>query len=468
MGGVFGTIARTDCVRDLFFGTDYHSHLGTRKAGLTVVHNGLFTRSIHSIENSYFRTKFEADLPDFFGNAGIGVISDTDNQPILIQSHHGFFGLVTVGRINNMNILCNRILDRKMHFSETTTGDTNPTELVATLINEGSTIVEGIQHAQELIEGSCSLLLLTPECIYAARDKLGRTPLVIGRKEDGYAVASESSSFPTLGYETVQFIGPGEIIRITAEGFESLVPPGEKMQICAFLWVYYGYPATEYEGINVERTRYRCGAALARKDTLKADFVAGIPDSGVGHAIGYANEKKIPYMRPYVKYTPTWPRSFMPGNQEMRELVARMKLIPIRGVIEGKSLVFCDDSIVRGTQLQDTIRILYDYGATEIHMRIACPPLLYSCEFLNFSLSKTALELAGRKVIKQLIGVDEPENLDEYARPGTDEYRAMIEMIRKKIGFTSLQYQTVDDLVAAIGLPREKICTHCWDCTSYF
>ena len=468
MGGVFGTIARTDCVRDLFFGTDYHSHLGTRKAGLTVVHNGLFTRSIHSIENSYFRTKFEADLPDFHGNAGIGVISDTDNQPILIQSHHGFFGLVTVGRINNMNVLCNRILDRKMHFSETTTGDTNPTELVATLINEGSTIVEGIQHAQELIEGSCSLLLLTPECIYAARDKLGRTPLVIGRKEDGYAVASESSSFPTLGYETVQFIGPGEIIRITAEGFESLVPPGEKMQICAFLWVYYGYPATEYEGINVERTRYRCGAALARKDTLKADFVAGIPDSGVGHAIGYANKKKIPYMRPYVKYTPTWPRSFMPGNQEMRELVARMKLIPIRGVIEGKSLVFCDDSIVRGTQLQDTVRILYDYGATEIHMRIACPPLLYSCEFLNFSLSKTALELAGRKVIKEITGVDEPENLDEYARPGTDEYRAMTEMIRKKIGFTSLQYQTVDDLVAAIGLPKEKICTHCWDCTSYF
>jgi amidophosphoribosyltransferase len=467
MGGVFGTIARTDCVQDLFFGTDYHSHLGTKKGGLTVVNDGVFTRSIHSIENSYFRTKFEPDLPEFKGNAGIGVISDTDNQPILIHSHHGFYGIVTVAKILNMEELSREILGRKMHFSETTSGDTNPTELIATLINDGDDMVEGIVETQEAVKGSCTLLVLTPDCIYAARDKLGRTPLVIGKKENGYAVASESSSFPTLGYQMDKFLGPGEVVRITADGHETLVPPREKMQICAFLWVYYGYPATDYEGINVEKTRYRCGAALARKDKLEADFVAGIPDSGVGHAIGYANEKRIPYMRPYVKYTPTWPRSFMPESQQMRDLVAKMKLIPIREVINGKRLVFCDDSIVRGTQLQDTIRVLYDYGASETHMRVACPPLLHGCKFLNFSASKTALELAGRKAIRQLEGKDEPDSLEKYADPDSDRYQAMVEVISKRIGLTSLRYQSIHDLVDAIGMPKERICTHCWDGSSW-
>lgn len=467
MGGLFGTISKDDCVSDLFYGTDYHSHLGTRRGGLAVHSSTGFSRSIHNIESNYFRSKFEADLPKFSGNSGIGIISDNDPQPLLIGSHMGTFAIVTVGKINNTEELEQRALRKKKHFSETSGGVINPTELASMLICEEESLEDGIRNAQEAIQGSCSMLLLTQKGIYAARDRLGRTPVVIGKKEGAFAVASESCAFPNLGYKVEKHLGPGETIFLTADGYEQRNKPGDKMQICAFLWVYYGYPATQYEGINVEFARNRCGAALARNDEVEIDFVAGIPDSGIGHAIGYANEKKIPYLRPFVKYTPTWPRSFMPQNQEVRDLVAKMKLIPIRSMIEGKRILFCEDSIVRGTQLKDNIQILFDYGASEVHMRPACPTLIFPCEFLNFSTSRSRLDLAGRSVINE-IEVGDEENLDEYHTPGSAKYVEMIDRIRQRLRLTTLQYQKLDDLVDAIGLPKEKLCTHCWDNSSSF
>jgi len=467
MGGLFGTVSKDDCVSDLFYGTDYHSHLGTRRGGLAVHSSTGFSRSIHNIESNYFRSKFEADLPKFSGNSGIGIISDNDPQPLLIGSHMGTFAIVTVGKINNTEELEQRALRKKKHFSETSGGVINPTELASMLICEEESLEDGIRNAQEAIQGSCSMLLLTQKGIYAARDRLGRTPVVIGKKEGAFAVASESCAFPNLGYKVEKHLGPGETIFLTADGYEQRNKPGDKMQICAFLWVYYGYPATQYEGINVEFARNRCGAALARNDEVEIDFVAGIPDSGIGHAIGYANEKKIPYLRPFVKYTPTWPRSFMPQNQEVRDLVAKMKLIPIRSMIEGKRILFCEDSIVRGTQLKDNIQILFDYGASEVHMRPACPTLIFPCEFLNFSTSRSRLDLAGRSVINE-IEVGDEENLDEYHTPGSTKYVEMIDRIRQRLRLTTLQYQKLDDLVDAIGLPKEKLCTHCWDNSSSF
>lgn len=467
MGGFFGTISKNDCVSDLFYGTDYNSHLGTRRGGMTTLDGNRYRRVIHNIENSYFRTKFEADLPSMYGNSGIGIISDTEDQPILIRSHLGEFAIVTVSKINNLEELTNRALKQFRHFSETSMGDTNPTELVAMLIDEEESFEKGIENVYNRIKGSCSMLLLTGKGIYAARDKLGRTPVVVGKKEGAFAVSSESCAFANLGFDTTCFVGPGEILLITPEGYEQRRAPDDKLQICAFLWVYYGYPSSGYEGINVEDCRYRCGAALARNDSAETDFVSGIPDSGLAHAIGYSNEKQIPYKRAYVKYTPTWPRSFMPQNQEMRDLVAKMKLMPIRSIIEGKEIVICDDSIVRGTQLKDNVRILYEYGAKGIHIRPACPTLIHPCLFLNFSASRSTLDLAGRKAIKEIEG-EENRNLEDYATPGTERYHAMIEKIREKIGVDTLQYQKLDDLVEAIGLPKEKVCTHCWDGTSYF
>jgi len=466
MGGLFGIASRQDCVKDLFYGTDYHSHLGTRRAGLAVVNERGFTRSIHSIESSYFRSKFEPDLAIFQGNMGIGVISDTDSQPLIINSHLGTFGIVTVGKINNLAELGKNAFSQKKYFSETSGFDINPTELIAMLICEHDSFAAGIRHVNESIKGSCTMLLLTREGIYAARDRYGRTPVIIGKKDGAFAASSESSAFPNLGYEIEYYVGPSEVVLITPDGYEQVSPPGERMQVCSFLWVYYGYPPSCYEGINVEEVRYKCGRALARDDTVEVDFVSGIPDSGIGHALGYAGGKGIPYMRPYVKYTPTWPRSFMPQNQAVRDLVAKMKLIPNRAIISGKRIVFCDDSIVRGTQLQDNIQILYEYGAKEVHMRVACPTLIHPCEFLNFSTSRSQLDLAGRKAIKALEGKDDV-HLEEYAQAGSDRNRAMVEQIWKTLGMTSLKYQTIGDLVEAIGLPKERLCTHCWDGTSY-
>jgi amidophosphoribosyltransferase len=467
MGGFFGTISTSDCVGDLFYGTDYNSHLGTKKGGIAVKNSKEFKRSIHNLENSYFRTKFEPDLPQFHGNSGIGIISDTESQPIMINSHLGEFAIVTVSKINNIEELTGRALKQYRHFSETSDGGTNPSELIAMLIDEEVSYEKGIENVFDKVQGSCSLLLLTKNGLFAARDKLGRTPVVIGKKTGAFAVSSESSSFSNLGFETEKFLGPGEIMFITADGYEQRRKPNEKMQVCAFLWVYYGYPSSDYEAINVEECRYRCGAALARNDDIVVDYVSGIPDSGIAHAIGYSIEKQIPYKRAYVKYTPTWPRSFMPQNQEMRDLVAKMKLIPIKAMINGKKIVFCDDSIVRGTQLKDTVRILYDYGVKEVHIRPACPTLIFPCVFLNFSRSRSTLDLAGRQAIKEIEGT-EATRLEEYAKPGTERYYEMIEKIRQKIGVTTLKYQKLDDLVEAIGLPKERICTHCWDGSSYF
>lgn len=467
MGGFFGAISKQDTVNDVFYGTDYHSHLGTKRAGL-VFYNQTegFRRSIHSLENGYFRTKFEMDIENLEGNSGMGVISDTDPQPILFNSHMGRFAIVTVSRLVNIDELEKCFLKKKNHFTENFEGNVNPTEMVANLICEEEDFVSGIKNVYQKIKGSCSLLILTSDRIIAARDKLGRTPIILGKKEGAYAAASETSAFPNTGYEIEYTIGPGEIVEISAEGYKTLKPAEEKMQICSFLWVYYGYPPSYYEGINVDECRYRCGAALARRDPVEADIVSGIPDSGVGHAYGYGNEKGIPYMRPYTKYTPTWPRSFMPQNQEMRELVAKMKLIPNKALIEGKRMVFCDDSIVRGTQLKDNTKDLRQAGAKEVHMRIACPPLTFACDFLNFSQSRSTLELASRKAIKQLEG--DETNYKEYADPKSEKYRLMVEQIAKNLEIDSLIYQDLGDLVEAIGLPKEKLCTHCWDGSSHF
>ena len=467
MSGFFGSVGKENCVYDVFYGTDYHSHLGTKRAGLAYYNarNG-FQRAIHSIENDYFRSKFSDDIKTFGANMGIGVISDTEAQPIIVNSHLGKFAISTVSKINNIDELEQRQLKKRQHFAETSQGGPNPSELVAMMICEADDLVSGIENAFALIKGSCSLLLLTEKGIVAARDKLGRTPIAIGRKEQAWAVATESCAFFNLGYETLRDIGPGEIVLITPEGIEVLRQANEQMQICAFLWVYYGYPPSFYEGINVEACRYRCGAALARRNGVEADFVSGIPDSGIAHAVGYSNESRIPYMRPYAKYTPTWPRSFMPQNQEMRDLVAKMKLIPNRSLVGGKSGVFLDDSIVRGTQLIGNTHDLYEAGIREIHMRIACPPLLYSCEFLNFSRSKNVTELATRKAIRELEGSNDTD-VSAYKNPETPEYAAMVDAIRKKLNLTTLKFQHLNDLIEAIGLPKEKVCTHCWDNSSY-
>ncbi|MCX5649683.1 MAG: amidophosphoribosyltransferase [Planctomycetota bacterium] len=463
MGGFFGVASRTDCVEDLFYGTDYHSHLGTKRGGLAAIHFGGFTRFIHDITNSQFRSKFEDDIRKMSGSRGVGVISDFEDQPLIIGSHLGAYAIVTVGVVRNGDALAQEAFKRRTtHFSEMAGGDVNPTELVATLINQEATFEAGIARAQEAVEGSCSLLLLTKDGMYAARDRLGRTPVIIGRKDGAYAATMETCAFPNLGYEIDRYLGPGEVVRITEEGAEQRRPPGGKMQICAFLWVYYGYPASNYEGINVEVVRNRCGAALARREDREVDLVAGIPDSGTGHAIGYANEARVPYQRPFVKYTPTWARSFMPQDQRIRDVVARMKLIPIQELIEGKRLLFCEDSIVRGTQLKDIIERLYDCGAREVHMRPACPPLVYGCKFLNFSRSRSELDLAARTAMVALEGAAD-RHVEEYADEGSKRFQAMVEAVRKRLNLTSLRYQRLADLVKAIGLPKEKLCTYCWD-----
>jgi amidophosphoribosyltransferase len=463
VGGLFGVVSKNDCTGDLFFGTDYHSHLGTKRGGLAVLNGEGFVRYIHNIETAQFRSKFENDIAGMHGSSGIGVISDYDDQPILIRAHFGQFALVTVGVIQNAEELAAAAFKKhRMHLSELGGGEINPTELTATLISQEETFEDGILHAQDSICGSCSMLLLTDRGIYAARDRFGRTPLIIGEKEGSLAVTSETCAFPNLGYEIKAYLGPGEVVFITPEGMERRKPPGDRLQICSFLWVYYGYPASYYEGVNVEAVRNRCGAALARKDDVTPDFVAGIPDSGIGHGLGYAAQAGVPFRRPFVKYTPTWPRSFMPQDQSVRDLVARMKLIPIRDLIDGKRILFCEDSIVRGTQLKDTIERLYDAGAREVHMRPACPPLTYGCKFLNFSRSRSELDLAARKAIQQLEGVD-GGSLREYIKAGSEKYRAMLDIIGRSLKLTSLKYQELGDLVEAIGLPKDKLCTYCWD-----
>ncbi|MDY6823890.1 MAG: amidophosphoribosyltransferase [Thermodesulfobacteriota bacterium] len=466
MGGFFGCVSDRDCVADVFYGTDYHSHLGTKRGGLVFQNRNGMKKSIKKIENTYFRTKLEPELAKLTGEKGLGVISDTDAQPLIIGSHLGTFAIVMVGKINNLDELARDAFNQGLHFSEASEGAVNPTELVAMLINQAGSFAEGIARAQDMIRGSCSLLLLTAKGIYAARDRLGRTPVVVGRKNGTHAVSSESCAFFNLGYETERYLGPGEIVYLTADGYEQLKPPGEASQVCAFLWVYYGYPPSSYEDINVEAVRYRCGWALADRDDTLVDYVSGIPDSGIGHAIGYANKKQIPYRRPFVKYTPTWPRSFMPQDQSMRDLVAKMKLIPIPQIIEGQRVMFCDDSIVRGTQLQDNIRILFDFGAKEVHMRTACPTLIYPCEYLNFSASRSTLDLIGRQVIHELEGGGMGD-IGEYARAGSEKHTAMVAKIRERLLLTSLKFQRLDDLIAAIGLPKERVCTHCWDGSSY-
>jgi len=462
MGGLFGVYSNTDCLEDLFYGTDYHSHLGTRRGGLAVKNAGGFQRFIKDITTSQFRSKFEKDIKKMHGNKGIGVISDYDDQPLIINSHLGVFAICTVGKINNLEDLAIEALKNGSHFSEMHGGEINPTEMVATIISQGTTFEQGIQEAQNIIDGSCSMLILTDEGIYVARDKFGRTPIIIGKKPGSYAVTMETCAFPNLGYNITKYLGPGEVIFINEKGLEQKIAPGSRLQICGFLWVYYGYPASNYEGINVEVVRYKCGSYLAKNDGMLIDLVAGIPDSGTGHALGYASEAKIPFSRPFVKYTPTWPRSFMPQDQNIRDQVAKMKLIPIKELINDKRLLFCEDSIVRGTQLKKTIQRLYELGAKEVHMRPACPPLVYSCKFLNFSRSRSELDLAGRWAIKELIGrnIDNPK---EYTDPDSDKYKAMVNVIRKKLGLTTLQYQRLEDLVKAIGLPKEKLCTYCWD-----
>ena len=471
MSGFFGCVSRHECVGDVFYGTDYHSHLGTRRAGMAFYNGEKFVRSIHSLENGYFRNKFEEELPKFANsNMGIGVISDSESQPITITSHLGRFSVATVARIDNIKELTQELLDNKNHFSELSDSDINASELVAILVGKAETFKEGIEYAQSKIKGSCSMLIMTDTVIYAARDRFGRTPIIIGKNDKGYVCASESSSFTNLGYEYVRDIGPGEVVQISADGIRQVTPPGERMQICSFLWVYYGYPSAFYEGINVENARYRSGAAMAKRDTdLQLDCAAGIPDSGIAHAIGYANQKGVEYSRPFVKYTPTWPRSFMPQNQKMRDLVAKMKLIPNKELTKDKRIAFLDDSIVRGTQLKDNVVKLIDAGVKEVHMRIACPPLIYPCKFLNFSTSRSNFDLYTRRVIRDMEGTSElsEEVLQEYVDCNSTKHKEMVNIMCKNMQLTSLKFQRLEDLVAAIGLPKCKLCTHCWDNSSY-
>ncbi len=481
MGGFFGTISTRPVITDLFYGTDYNSHLGTKRGGLaTFSEEKGFFRSIHNLESNYFRSRFEKELNRFEGNSGIGVISDTDPQPIMVNSHLGKMAVVTVGKINNLDELTRELLDSGDHFSEMSSGKTNPTELITLLIARGKTFVDGIENVYRRIKGSCSMLILTENGIIAARDRLGRTPIIVGKKDGAWAVTSESCSFPNLEFEIEHYVGPGEIIRLTADGMEQLRKPEEEMQVCSFLWVYYGFPTSTYEGRNVEAMRHTCGVLMGQQDTTEVDTVSGIPDSGVGMATGYAEGIGVPYRRAVSKYTPTWPRSFMPGNQLTRNLVAKMKLIPNRDALVGKRCLFCDDSIVRGTQLRDNVKGLFELGAKEVHMRIACPPLIYGCPFINFSASKSDMELLTRQVIHELEndrdktpggiggeGSTPNEILQEYARTDSEKYRAMVEEMGRRLGLTSLQFNTLEILVKAIGLPKCKVCTHCFDGSGY-
>ena len=470
MGGFFGTVSKASCVTDLFYGTDYNSHLGTKRGGLATydAEEGMFARSIHNLESTYFRTKFEDELDKFKGNVGIGIISDTDPQPIIINSHLGRFAIVTVAKIVNLEEIEAELLSQNMHFAELSSGNTNQTELISLLIIQGKTFVEGIENVYRRVKGSCSMLLLSEDgSIIAARDKWGRTPIVIGRKEGAYAATSESSSFPNLDYEIDRYLGPGEIVRMTADGVEQLRKPEEKMQICSFLWVYYGFPTSCYEGRNVEEVRFTSGLKMGQSDDSEVDCACGIPDSGVGMALGYAEGKGVPYHRAISKYTPTWPRSFTPSKQEMRSLVAKMKLIPNRAMLEGKRLLFCDDSIVRGTQLRDNVKVLYEYGAKEVHIRIACPPLIYACPFVGFTASKSPLELITRRIIEELEG-DADKNLEKYATTGSPEYEKMVSIIAERFGLTTLKFNTLETLIESIGLPKCKVCTHCFDVISCF
>ena len=465
MGGFFGVASKEDCVFDLFYGIDYHSHLGTRRAGMAVYdsENG-FDKAIHNIENAPFRTKFYSDYSAMKGNLGIGCISDFEAQPIHIRSHHCSFAITTVGKINNVEHILENVIGHGCHFFEMRNGEINPTELVAAIINQKENFIEGIRYAQEVIDGSMSMLILTPMGIYAARDKLGRTPIVLGEKPEGYCASFESFAFLNLGYKHMRELGAGEIAVITPNEVKTLIAPSENMKVCAFLWTYYGYPSSSYEGKGVETVRYECGKLLAKRDDAKPDLVAGIPDSGVPHAVGYANESGIPYARPFVKYTPTWPRSFMPPNQTKRHLIAKMKLIPIHELIKDKKLLLIDDSIVRGTQLGETAEFLYEMGAKEIHIRVGCPPLIFGCKYLSFSRSSSEMELITRRVITELEGkVPDNDTLKEYVDPESEKYQKMIDKICEHLGFTSLRYHRVDDLIEAIGLPADKICTYCWN-----
>ena len=468
MGGFFGTVSVKDCVTDLFYGTDYNSHMGTKSGGMATYDSKKgFIRSIHSLESAYFRSKFEDELSKFSGNAGIGIISDTDSQPLVINSHLGKFAIVTVAKVNNIEELEKELLSHNMHFAELSSGKTNPTELISLLIIQGKDFVDGIENVYRSIKGSCSMLLLTEDGIIVARDQWGRTPIIIGEKEGAYAMTSESSSLPNLDFEIERYVGPGEILRVRPEGIEQMRRPNEEMQICSFLWVYYGFPVSCYENKNVEEVRFACGYKMGQKDESEVDCACGIPDSGVGMALGYAEGKGIPYHRAIAKYTPTWPRSFTPSNQEMRSLVAKMKLIPNRAMLQGKRILFCDDSIVRGTQLRDNVNILYEYGAKEVHMRIACPPLIYGCPFINFTSSKGDLELITRRIIQELEG-DHTKNLDKYATTDSPEYKRMVDTIAKRFGLSSLKFNTLETLIEAIGLPKCKVCTHCFDGSSHF
>ncbi|MBR5188257.1 MAG: amidophosphoribosyltransferase [Clostridia bacterium] len=467
MGGFFGAVSKEDCVFDLFYGIDYHSHLGTRRAGMAVYskENG-FEKAIHNIENAPFRSKFKQEANEMFGEYGIGCISDYEAQPILIRSHHGTFSITTVGKINNTEEIVQEILKNHTHFFEMQNGEVNQTELVAAIINQKENFIEGIQYAQEIIDGSMSMLILTPKGVYAVRDKNGRTPIFIGKKEDGYCASFESFAYLNLGYTDYRALTPGEIAIMDEEGVHSLIAPNNPMKICTFLWVYYGYPSSSYEGMTVEKMRYNCGKCLAKRDKglVQPDLVAGIPDSGIAHAIGYANESEVEYSRPFVKYTPTWPRSFMPTHQKKRNLIAKMKLIPIHELIEGKKLLLIDDSIVRGTQLGETTQFLYDSGAKEVHIRTGCPPILFGCKYLNFARSSSEMELITRRIITELEGMNPTrEMIREYVDPDSDKYKLLLEKVRERLHFTSLAYLRLDDMLESTGVDKDKLCTYCWN-----
>lgn len=463
MGGFFGVASKEDCVMDVYFGTDYHSHLGTSRGGMAIWSGNSFNTSIHNIENTQFRTKFESELPKTSGYMGIGCISDTDAQPLTVRSHLGHYAISTIGKINNLDDLVDQVFNnQKIHLLETSKGAINPTELVSVIIDQESSFKDGLLRAQAVIQGSCSILLLTPQGIYASRDKLGRTPVIVGEKTGSYCISFESCAFTNLGYSFKYELGPGEIIFLTPDGMEKIAPPGDRMKICAFLWVYYGYPSSTYEGMNVEVMRYRNGAAMAKNDNVDIDLVAGIPDSGVGHALGYSNQSKVPFGRPFVKYTPTWARSFMPQDQHIRNLVAKMKLMPVPELISNKRLLFCDDSIVRGTQMRETADLLYQNNAREVHVRSACPPLVFGCKYLNFSTSRSEMDLAARQAIIELEG-KEPDSLDMYCDSHNEKYNCMVECIGKRLNFSSLKYQNLHDMIDAIGIGKDKICTYCWN-----
>lgn len=466
MGGFFGVAKHDECINELFYGVDYNSHMGTKRAGIATCYGGVFTRSIHNIENSYFRSKFEGDLKDFRGNVGIGVISDTDAQPIIVNCHLGKFAIVTVGRINNINELEKELLAKGHHFCEHSYDIINPTEMIAALISEGTDYVTGIKNVYARVKGSCSMLLLTEDSIIAARDKYGRTPVIVGQKDGAHAITSETCAFPNLGYDVCYNLGPAEIVEVKADGITKLKEAEKTMQICAFLWTYYGYPVCEYEGKNVDLMRYESGLEMGRNDDTEVDFVSAVPDSGIGMALGYSQGKGVPYQRGIVKYTPTWPRSFTPSTQERRELVAKMKLIPNKTLLKDKKVIFCDDSIVRGTQLRDNVKDLFDCGAKEVHIRISCPPLIYPCKFLNFTASKSDMELITRRVIQRLESRHD-KDLQEYATTDSPKYKAMVESIREELGLTSLKFNSIETIVKSIGLPKCCVCTHCFDGSSF-